>query len=121
MDRFLPAATAPTLVAEDYGHLQRKVEIARQLLAAALGQLGAPLFVAGRQDDDGESPTAGERLRSLLLGNRLLCSARALLMFDEMEDLFTGAVVSRRHGTADRMSKPCTASRSGARVRDRSR
>ena len=51
------------------------------------------LHVAGRESPDGSSPTASDRLSSLLLGHRLLGHrllgpSRALLLFDELEDLF---------------------------------
>jgi SpoVK/Ycf46/Vps4 family AAA+-type ATPase len=61
-----------------------KTELAR--LIAKL--LGIPLHVAGRADDQGESATAPERLRSLLLANRIAIPGAALLLFDELEDLF---------------------------------
>lgn len=115
VDRFLPAAPPSTLVVEDFAHLRAELAMARKLLGAALearrpgvnvllhgptgtgkselarlltGELGVPLMVAGREDSAGESPTAQERLRSLLLGNKLLAQSRMLLLFDEFEDLF---------------------------------
>jgi SpoVK/Ycf46/Vps4 family AAA+-type ATPase len=63
-----------------------KTELARLLS----GELGVPLMVAGREDAAGESPNAHQRLRSLLLGNKLLAHGRVLLLFDELEDLFQG-------------------------------
>jgi len=115
VDRFLPAAPSSSLVVEDFAHLKTELAMARNLLGAALearrpgvnvlvhgptgtgkselarllsGELGVPLMVAGREDSAGESPTAQERLRSLLLGNKLLAQSRMLLLFDEFEDLF---------------------------------
>ncbi len=61
-----------------------KSEFARVLAA----ELGATLHLAGSVDEAGESPDARERLSSLLLGHRLLGNARAVALFDELEDLF---------------------------------
>lgn len=61
-----------------------KTELAR-LLAQ---DLGVPLHACGREDAQGKSPSATERLSSLLLGHRLLAGRPGLLLFDEIEDLF---------------------------------
>jgi SpoVK/Ycf46/Vps4 family AAA+-type ATPase len=60
-----------------------KTELAR-LLAA---EVGSNLYVANAANPEGESASARERLSSLLLGQRLVGSG--LLLFDELEDLFT--------------------------------
>ncbi|MFH1807645.1 MAG: AAA family ATPase [Pseudomonadota bacterium] len=62
-----------------------KTELAR-LLAKLLG---VELYQAGRVDEQGESPLPNERLRSLLLSQSLLAQDRGLILFDEMEDLFS--------------------------------
>jgi transitional endoplasmic reticulum ATPase len=134
MERFLPVAAPPSLSLEDYAHLASEVTIAQQLLAAATRQrragtnvllygptgtgkselarrlarqLDLSLYIAGREDDDGDSPTVQDRLRSFMLGNRLLEGARALLLFDEMEDLFAAGPLARLlpHNGEGRVSK----------------
>jgi DNA polymerase III delta prime subunit len=125
VDRFLPTAPAPTLATDDFAHLAGELAMARKLLGAALDartrgmnlllhgptgtgkselarllgrELGVPLLVAGREDSAGESPTARERLTSLLLGNRLMWNSRGLLVFDELEDLFDDNPLARFFG-----------------------
>ncbi len=115
VDRFLPAAPPPTLATGDFEHLAPELELARTLLGAALTErrrgvnillygptgtgkselarllassLESSMLVAGREDEKGASPSADERLTSLLMGNRLVSGGRGLLLFDEMEDLF---------------------------------
>jgi hypothetical protein len=64
-----------------------KTEFARTLAAAA----AADLFAVGECEED-EEPTRWERLHSLKRAQRLLAGrGRSLLLFDEMEDLFTDA------------------------------
>ena len=81
-----------------------KTELARALAREA----GVQAYSAGPADNEGESPTPGERLSSLLLGQRLLAKDRAVLIFDEMEDLFSwkweGMNADRARGVAH-MSK----------------
>jgi SpoVK/Ycf46/Vps4 family AAA+-type ATPase len=61
-----------------------KTEFARLLARES----GLKLYLAGAFDDKGESPEARRRLSLLLLGNRLFANAEAMLLFDELEDLF---------------------------------
>jgi transitional endoplasmic reticulum ATPase len=64
-----------------------KTEFARTLAAAA----AAELFAVG-ECEEGEEPTRWERLHALKRAQRLLARrSRSLLLFDEMEDLFTDA------------------------------
>jgi transitional endoplasmic reticulum ATPase len=115
MDRFVPVAPAPGVRLADFPHLAGEIDLATRLLAGALRQHGkgvnilihgptgtgkselarliaasleAPIYVAGAADDNGNAPTASERLTSLRMGHRLIARARALLLFDELEDLF---------------------------------
>lgn len=65
-----------------------KTELARALAAAA----GADLFAVGESDGGGHEPRRDERLAALLRAQRALQrDGRALLLFDEMEDLIGDA------------------------------
>ncbi|GLS81054.1 AAA family ATPase [Paracoccus marinus] len=56
-------------------------------------ELGASLRAVGEADDSGEEPSRGERLAELGIAGRMLASRRdTVLLLDEMEDLFGGAV-----------------------------
>ncbi len=134
MERFLPTARAPSLAWQDFDHLASGAATVRDLLAAAVrerrpginillygptgagktelarllsGTLNVPLYVTGHDADEGEASDGYERLTSLRLGNRLIGSTDALLLFDELEDLFEwrfSGLSSKKHGAA-RMSK----------------
>lgn len=119
--RFLPEVEPGPLGWDDFSHVADAARIAREILSAALHagragvnvllhgptgtgktafagliarELGVHLFAAGRADESGESARARERLSSLLLGQRLVSRGRALLLFDEMEDLLGGSFAS---------------------------
>lgn len=67
-----------------------KTELARTLAAA----LGEPLHGVGEADSDGDEPSRFERVAALRLALRTLeRRGRALLLFDEMEDLLGSAQV----------------------------
>lgn len=122
LDRLLPMAPPATLAKDDFSHLAAEVAVAGRLLVAALEgrrpginvlfygatgsgktelarllaeTAGSSLHVAGKEDEEGSSPTAEDRLASLLLGNRLLASGRSLLLFDELEDVFERGTIGR--------------------------
>lgn len=133
--RFLSFASPPTLSWSDFDHMGARVGVARDLLAAAVKrarrgvnllfyggtgtgkselarllsrELGLSLYAIGKADTEGAPATASERLSSLLLAHQLLGESRALLLFDEFEDLFEwdsrDFFRGGGHGTA-RMSK----------------
>ncbi len=54
-------------------------------------RLGVTLYCVGEADGDGDEPSRQERLQELRLAQRLLSQdRRALVLFDEMEDLLEG-------------------------------
>lgn len=136
LDRFLPVAPSPSVSPEDFAGIAREMGLATRLLDAALSArvpgvnvlihgptgagktqlarlcaraVGATLHSAGKDDGRGASPNAAERLTSLRVGQRALSGSRALLLFDELEDLFIrdslGRVAGREKRDAGQMSK----------------
>lgn len=64
-----------------------KTELCRTLAV----RLGVPLYAVGEADEEGHEPSRGERLAALRLAQRLIPGRDpALLLFDEVEDLFEG-------------------------------
>lgn len=129
--RFLCATEPSTLGWADFRAVDESAKLARTLLGAALRRrqrgvnvlfygptgtgktelarrladgLGVPLFAAGRADEYGEAVHGRARLSSLLMGQQLLGGgADALLLFDELEDVFDfdfAAMSSRLHRSA---------------------
>lgn len=115
-----PAAPPPEAEWGDFTGMGDNAEIMRKLLQKALAEgtpgvnillygppgtgktefckvlareLGASLRAVGEADDSGEEPSRGERLAELGIAGRMLASRRdTVLLLDEMEDLFGGAV-----------------------------
>ena len=135
VNRFLPEAPGSSLQWDDFEHVGDGVSLARDVLRATMGgrhrginlllygptgtgkselarllasELAAPLYSASLPEEGELLDQAEERLSSLLMGQRLLARERALLLFDEMEDLFdwrlSGMFGGGARGTA-RMSK----------------
>lgn len=128
-----------TVTWEDFEHLGPARDFAFRLLKGALGRrekgvnillhgapgtgktefckllaarLDAQLHAVGEADDDGDEPSRFERLQQLRLGQRLLADqGNSLILFDEMEDLFSGfdggmfGFASRRTGSKVHMNR----------------
>jgi SpoVK/Ycf46/Vps4 family AAA+-type ATPase len=117
IERFLPSAPASSLTWGDFDAMAESAATTRDLLGGALRTrlpgvnvlfygvtgsgktelarlvaqaLGVTLHCASAEDSDGESLSAASRLTSLLLGHRLLDGTDAIMVFDELEDLFAG-------------------------------
>jgi transitional endoplasmic reticulum ATPase len=76
-----------------------KTEFARTLAA----EIGASLYAVGEVDADGEEPSRSDRLSALRRSQHLLARrGDALLLFDEMEDLFSEAAIFSSRGERDR-------------------
>lgn len=76
-----------------------KSELARALAAA----LGAELFEVASEDADGDPVTGERRLRAYRAAQSFFCQRRALILFDEVEDVFgDGDSMFGRKSTAQR-------------------
>jgi transitional endoplasmic reticulum ATPase len=129
-ERYLTRKGSSPLGWGDYAHLGPEVEAARALLTAAVSsrrsgvnvlfvgpsgtgktelaqllatELGTALYAVGTSEEGGESADAKERLSSFLLAQRLLAKNDVLVLFDELEDLFSLTPLSARREA--RMSK----------------
>lgn len=114
LSRFLTVEPAPALDARDFSHLAPQLDAAREILAGAFARgaegvnllfhgptgcgkteavrvlaaaLDAKAYLAGAADGMGNPPNGHERLASLALVHRTLARARALVSFDEAEDI----------------------------------
>lgn len=115
--------TAPAhLRLADYGHIQSTLDIVRPWLRHAQGtqrrgvnllvhgasgtgktelarslarDLGCELFEVATEDDDGDLSDATDRLRAYRAAQSLLSQRKALLLFNEAEDVFTATSLER--------------------------
>lgn len=60
-----------------------------QLVKLLAHQLGCPLYEVASEDDDGDSVEGKERLSAVRAAQAFLKNTQALLLFDEVEDVFT--------------------------------
>lgn len=116
-----PAALGGLTLA-DYGHIKPTLDIVRPWLrhaqgtqrrgvnlyvhgtpgtgktelARALAQdLGCELFEVASEDEDGDPISPGNRLRAFRAAQSFLAQRRALLLFDEVEDVFSDSPLER--------------------------
>lgn len=68
-----------------------KTELARSLAR----DLGCELFEVATEDDDGDLSDATDRLRAFRAAQSFLSQRRALLLFDDAEDVFTATSLER--------------------------
>lgn len=118
-------ATPGRLALADYGHIQPTLNIARpwlrhardtrrrgvnlyvhgapgtgktELARALAHDLGCELFEVASEDEDGDPISAQGRLRAFRAAQSFLAQRQALLLFDEVEDVFRDSPLER--GTA---------------------
>ncbi len=109
-------APAPTLDASDFAHLKQALPLLERHLAHSLstgrqgvniyihgapgtgktelgrllgGVLDCPVFEVSNQDDEGDPVGSVARLRALRAAQSILKNQRAILVFDEAEDVFS--------------------------------
>lgn len=123
--QFVEPVGAATLSAKDYPHLASEIEVITQYLASviesqAVGvniliygipgvgktelvrllaqRVAKPLFQVKSSEDNAGALSGFARLMSYSLSQRILLKTNALILFDEMEDVFSGAA-----GLTDRL------------------
>lgn len=129
---FLVPDQPPTLTMGDFDHLRPELEAARKLLtgAKATGQAGvnillyggtgtgkteaarvlaaaagANLFTEARASEEDDPPSPAGRLSKLRAGQRLISASGDLLVFGEMQDLFSGSLPFGFDGESQGLSK----------------
>ena len=135
LTHFLPEAKPTELGWADFAHMEPEARLAGNLVRAAVrhrrpgvnillygvsgtgktsmasllaSEAGAVLHQAGKADESGESPSARDRVASLLLGQKLLGGGDAVVLFDELEDIFSQSplmIRGREIGQTRSMSK----------------
>lgn len=116
LERWIPAAPAASLRLKDYPHLGQEITLMRRILSGALryrclgvnvlaygapgtgktelmralaAALGMPLYVVPTADEMGDPLSGEQRLRYYRLAQTVLARRdQALLLFDEVEDVF---------------------------------
>lgn len=119
-DTIVPT-TAPSLTLTDYPHIQssidlllpylRQVQLDRrqgvnvfihgaagtgksQLVRVLAAELGMPLFEIASEDEDGDPVDAMQRLRAYRAAQSVFAQQQALLIFDEIEDVFNDTSIA---------------------------
>jgi len=127
LDHFLPGAPEPALAWEDFAHLDKDLELLKEILASSVGgqhqginillhgptgtgktelarlmaaELDVPMYCANASEDAVQFHPEDERLAALQIGQRLLAREEALILFDELEDLFQWSWEGLFGGTA---------------------
>lgn len=112
--RFLEGEAPPVLSLDDFAALKAQLEVATKVLTGATATrvkgvnvlfhgatgvgkteaarviakaAGLSLYLAGGNRETGDSPSLRQRLATLSTGNALLRTAKAVLLFDELEDV----------------------------------
>ena len=135
LDQFLECAPESSLTWEDFAHLEPNLGLLKDILASSIGgqhpginillhgptgtgktevarllarELGVPMYCANAAEEGVHYHPEDERIASLQIGQRLLARERALILFDELEDLFQwswGGLFGGEVQSTTRMSK----------------
>ena len=129
VEEIVNPAPSPSLTYEDYPHLKDTLQMLRSHLRAAMKvkRLGVNIYIHGGPgtgkselvrviaremraklyevlftDGDGDPISGDKRLESLRAAQAFLKKQRALLVFDEAEDVFSGESLSKRSLASER-------------------